>query len=255
MSAPVRTLWFAGSILVAAALVGLWQLVADHGGIPPVFLPGPDRAWSALVRGLSGGGDLGRLTGATIERMVYGWILASLIGIALGALIGSSRVARAYVAPTLEMVRPIPVSAFMPIVIAFLGLTGDMVLVVIAIGSIWPVLLATVHGVSAVEPRLIEVSRVLKLGRLATLWKVALPNAQVDILAGMRLGLTIALILAVIGEMLTSEDGLGSYVLLSARAFKSSEVFAGVILLGAIGLVSNLALQAAEHRLLRWTRR
>jgi len=254
MSAPVRALWMAGSILVAATLVGLWQLVADHGGIPPVFLPGPDRAWSALVRGLSGG-DLGRLTGATIERMVYGWILASLFGIALGALIGSSRVARAYVAPTLEMVRPIPVSAFMPIVIAFLGLTGDMVLVVIAIGSIWPVLLATVHGVSAVEPRLIEVSRVLKLGRLATLWKVALPNAQVDILAGMRLGLTIALILAVIGEMLTSEDGLGSYVLLSARAFKSSEVFAGVILLGVIGLVSNLALQAAEQRLLRWTRR
>ena len=254
MSAHVRTLWFAASILVAASLVGLWQLVADHGGIPPVFLPGPDRAWSALVRGLSGG-ELGRLTSATIERMVYGWILASLFGIALGALIGSSRIARAYIAPTLEMVRPIPVSAFMPIVIAFLGLTGDMVLVVIAIGSIWPVLLATVHGVSAVEPRLIEVSRVLKLSRLATLWKVALPNAQVDILAGMRLGLTVALILAVIGEMLTSEDGLGSYVLLSARAFKSSEVFAGVILLGVIGLVSNLALQAAEHRLLRWTRR
>jgi ABC-type nitrate/sulfonate/bicarbonate transport system permease component len=254
MSAQVRALWFAASILVAAALVGLWKLLADHGGIPPVFLPGPDRAWSALVRGLSGG-ELGRLTGATIERMVYGWILASLFGIALGALIGSSRIARAYIAPTLEMVRPIPVSAFMPIVIAFLGLTGDMVLVVIAIGSIWPVLLATVHGVSAVEPRLIEVSRVLKLGRLATLWKVALPNAQVDILAGMRLGLTVALILAVIGEMLTSEDGLGSYVLLSARAFKSSEVFAGVILLGVIGLVSNLALQAAEHRLLRWTRR
>jgi ABC-type nitrate/sulfonate/bicarbonate transport system permease component len=254
MSAQVRTLWFAASILVAASLVGLWQLVADHGGIPPVFLPGPDRAWSALVRGLSGG-ELGRLASATIERMVYGWILASLFGIALGALIGSSRIARAYIAPTLEMVRPIPVSAFMPIVIAFLGLTGDMVLVVIAIGSIWPVLLATVHGVSAVEPRLIEVSRVLKLSRLATLWKVALPNAQVDILAGMRLGLTVALILAVIGEMLTSEDGLGSYVLLSARAFKSSEVFAGVILLGVIGLVSNLALQTAEHRLLRWTRR
>ena len=254
MSTAVRAVWMAGSILVAAALVGLWQLIADHGGIPPVFLPGPDRAWSALVRGLSGG-ELGRLTSATIERMVYGWILASLFGIALGALIGSSRIARAYVAPALEMVRPIPVSAFMPIVIAFLGLTGDMVLVVIAIGSIWPVLLATVHGVSAVEPRLIEVSRVLKLSRLATLWKVALPNAQVDILAGMRLGLTVALILAVIGEMLTSEDGLGSYVLLSARAFKSSEVFAGVILLGVIGLMSNLALQAAEHHLLRWTRR
>lgn len=254
MSAAIRIAWFAGSVAVAAAIVGLWQLVADHGGIQPVFLPGPDRSWHALVAGLARG-DLGRLTATTVERMLYGWALASLFGIALGALIGASRVARAYVAPTLEMVRPIPVSAFMPIVIAFLGLSADMVLVVIALGAIWPVLLATVHGVSAVEPRLVEVSRVLKLGRLATLWKIALPNAQPDILAGARLGLTIALVLAVIGEMLTSEDGLGSYILFAARGFKSSEVFAGVILLGAIGLVSNLVLQAAEHRLLRWTRR
>ena len=130
-----------------------------------------------------------------------------------------------------------------------------MVLVVIAIGAIWPVLLATVHGVSAVEPRLVDVGRVLKLGRLAMLWKVALPNALPDILAGARLGLTVALILTVIGEMLTSENGLGFYILLEGRAFHSANLFGGVILLGAIGLVSNLGLQAAESYLLRWTRR
>jgi ABC-type nitrate/sulfonate/bicarbonate transport system permease component len=187
--------------------------------------------------------------------MIYGWLLASLGGIAAGAVIGSSRWARTYIAPTLEMVRPVPVSAFMPIVIAFIGLTGDMVLVVIALGAVWPVLLATVHGVSAVEPRLLEVSRSLRLSRLAMLWKIALPNAQPDILAGMRLGLTVSLILAVIGEMLTSEDGLGSFILLSGRTFRSADLFAGVIMLGVIGLVSNLALQAIEHRMLRWTRR
>ena len=254
MSASARYLWLAGSIAVTALIVVLWQLLADHGGIPPVFLPGPDRSWNALLAGLSGG-NLGHLAGATIERMIYGWLLASLGGIAAGAIIGSSRWARTYIAPTLEMVRPVPVSAFMPIVIAFIGLTGDMVLVVIAIGAIWPVLLATVHGVSAVEPRLLEVSRSLRMSRLAMLWKIALPNAQPDILAGMRLGLTVSLILAVIGEMLTSEDGLGSFILLSGRTFRSADLFAGVILLGAIGLISNLALQAIEHRMLRWTRR
>jgi ABC-type nitrate/sulfonate/bicarbonate transport system permease component len=249
-----QVLWTAGSVAVTALFVGLWQAIVDHAGIPPVFLPGPDRAWDALTAGLAGG-DLGRLTGATVERRIYGWALASLGGIAVGAVIGASRVAREYIAPTLELVRPVPVSAFMPIVIAFLGLTGNMVLVVIAIGSVWPVLLATVHGVSAVEPRLIEVSRSLRLSRMAMLWKIALPNAQADILAGMRLGLTVALILAVVGEMLTSEDGLGSFILLSGRTFHSADLFAGVILLGAIGLVSNLALQAIEARMLRWTRR
>ena len=130
-----------------------------------------------------------------------------------------------------------------------------MVTVVIAIGSIWPVLLATVHGVSSVEPRLIEVSRSLRLGRLETLWKISLPNSQPDILAGMRIGLTVSLILAVIGEMLTSENGLGWHILVAARAFRSADLFAGVILLGLIGLVSNLALQEIERYMLRWKQR
>jgi sulfonate transport system permease protein len=254
MSLTTRTFWIAGSVAVTALLVLGWQLIADYSGIPPVFLPGPDRAWGALLTGF-GEGELTGLTAATMERMIYGWVLASLAGIVVGAIIGSSRLAREYVAPMLEIVRPVPVSAFMPVVMAFLGLSGTMVLVVIAIGSIWPVLLATVHGVSSVEPRLVEVSRCLRLNRLSALWKIALPNAQPDILAGMRIGLTVALILAVIGEMLTSEKGLGWYVLQSARSYRSADLFAGVIVLGLIGLISNLALQEVERHALRWKRR
>ncbi|MGZ5835843.1 MAG: ABC transporter permease [Xanthobacteraceae bacterium] len=249
-----RALWSAGSIGVTILLVLLWQFIADHGGIPPVFLPGPDRAWRALVAGFFSG-DLLNLTYATIQRMIYGWVFASIAGIILGAIVGSSQVAREYVAPMLEMVRPVPTSAFMPVMIAFLGLTGQMVTLVIAIGSIWPVLLATVHGVSSVEPRLLELSRSLRLGRIETLWKIALPNSMPDILAGMRIGLTVSLILAVIGEMLTSENGLGWYVLIAARSFRSADLFAGVIVLGIVGLVSNLALQEIERYMLRWKRR
>ncbi len=242
-----RAWWMAGSVGVTALIVLGWQMIANYGGIPPVFLPGPDRAWRALVNGFTNG-DLARLSLATVERMVYGWVLASIAGIIIGAIIGSSKIAREYVAPMLEMVRPVPVSAFMPVVIAFLGLTGTMVTVVIAIGSIWPVLLATVHGVSSVEPRLVEVSKSLRMGRLETLWKITLPNSQPDILAGMRIGLTVSLILAVIGEMLTSENGLGWHVLVAARAFRSADLFAGVILLGVTGYVTSVAMSMAEHQ-------
>jgi len=241
----------AESVAVFLILIAAWQAIAIFRLVSPVFLPGPNRMVAALWRGLASG-HLSSELFQTVERMVYGWLLASLLGVALGALIGSSRAARLYLGPTLEFLRPIPASAVMPVAIAFLGLSNSMVLVVIALGTLWPMLLATVHGFAAIEPRLIEVSRALRLSRLGIVWKIALPNALPDILAGMRLALTIALILSVVGEMLASQDGLGLAILLAARAFRSADLFAGVALLGAVGYVSNVALQLAERRVLRW---
>jgi ABC-type nitrate/sulfonate/bicarbonate transport system permease component len=152
----------------------------------------------------------------------------------------------------LELMRPLPASAIVPVVIAFVGLSPAMVLIVVVFGSVWPVMLATVHGFASVEPRLHEVSRVLGLSRAAQLWKIGLPNALPDALAGMRVALTVALILAVVGEMLASQQGLGTAILLAARSFRSADLFAGVVLLGGIGLISNSLLSAVEHRALRW---
>jgi ABC-type nitrate/sulfonate/bicarbonate transport system permease component len=244
-------LWRAISFVVAAGFVALWQLIADWRLVSPVFLPGPDRAWASLVRGFSTGDLLEKLNG-TLWHMALGWFLASLVGIIVGALVGSSKVMRSYLAPTLEFLRPLPVSAIIPVAIALFGLTQGMALFVIAFGAIWPTLLATVHGFAAVEPRLYEVARVLHLSRLAVIFKIALPSASPDILSGMRLSLTVALILAVVCEMLAGLDGLGHWVLLSARAFRSADLFAGVILLGITGYVTSVAMSMAEHRLLAW---
>lgn len=244
-------IWRIASFAVAAGFVGLWQLVANFKLISPVFLPGPDRAWAALVRGLATGDLTSKLVG-TLEHMAYGWLAASIAGIALGAMIGSSRLMRAYIAPSLEFLRPLPVSAIIPVAIAMLGLTQGMALFVIAFGAIWPIMLATIHGFAAVEPRLYEVARALQMSRSAVVFKIALPSALPDILAGMRLSLTVALILSVVCEVLAGLDGLGHWVLLSARAFRSADLFAGVILLGATGYVTSVAMSLAERRLLAW---
>jgi ABC-type nitrate/sulfonate/bicarbonate transport system permease component len=244
-------LWRTLSFVVAAALVALWQLIANLRLVSPVFLPGPDRAWAALLRGLMSGDLAVKLLG-TVEHMALGWLAASIAGIALGALIGSSRGMRDYIAPSLEFLRPLPVSAIIPVAIALFGLTQGMALFVIAFGAIWPMLLATVHGFAAVEPRLYEVARSLHMSRLAVVFKIALPSASPDILSGMRLSLTVALILSVVCEILAGLDGLGHWVLLSARSFRSADLFAGVILLGVIGYVTALAMSLAEKRLLRW---
>ncbi len=246
-----RIAWLLASLGVGLLIILLWYVIAKARLVSPVFLPGPERAWDALVYGLTEG-DLRAKTLATIERMIYGWLLASLVGIVLGAMIGVSQAARAYVEPTLEFLRPLPASAMMPVAIALLGLSDAMVLAVIAFGALWPMLLATVHGFAAVEPRLYQVSRALGLSRGEVIWKIALPSAMPDILAGMRVGLTIALILAVVGEMLASRPGLGQAILLAARSFQSADLYAGVIMLGVIGYVSGTLLSAAEARLLSW---
>ncbi len=241
----------AGAALFAAALLVLWQLLADRQIISPVFFPSPARTLGELWHEISEG-DLWRPLGETTLRMFYGWVLASLLGVALGALVGSSRAARDYLNPLLEFMRPLPASAIIPPAILFLGLSNTMATTVIAFGAIWPVLLASVHGFSNVEPQLVDVSSALRLSRLERLRKVAAPGALPDILAGARVSLAIALILAVVTEMQASQPGLGQNILLAQRSYRSPELYAGVVVLGVLGFVINQALVLAERRLLRW---
>ena len=245
-----------GSVAVLAALIALWWGASTAGYVSRVFLPTPQATWASLLEGLNftgqGNGELWAFTQATVGRMVQGWLLASLFGVLLGAAIGVSPAVRAWLQPTLEFIRPLPASALLPLAISIFGLNPRMVLFVVAFGAMWPVLLATVHGFAAVEPRLSEVARCLQLPRAAYVWKIGLPNALPDILAGMRLSMTISLIVAVVGEMIASQSGLGQAILLAARSFRASELFAGIALLGLIGFASNALLALAEKKLLRW---
>jgi len=243
--------WRFGGLAVVAVMIALWGEIAALKLVSPVFLPAPARAWTALWQGFAHADLAAKLFG-TIRHMIGGWLVASFFGVALGALVGSSKAAREYVAPTLEFLRPLPASAVIPVAIAMFGLTPQMAVGVIGFGSIWPALLASVHGFAAVEPRLLEVERALGLSRWQGIAKISLPSATPDILSGLRLGLTVSLILAVVCEMIAGLDGLGQWVLLAARAYKSADIFAGVILLGAIGFVANASLGLIEARTLRW---
>jgi ABC-type nitrate/sulfonate/bicarbonate transport system permease component len=255
-TAVQRAVGWLGSAVLLLVLLALWWLASHAGWISRVFLPTPEATLASLAEGLNlqgrGQGELAAFTWQTVQRMLLGWLLASLAGIVLGALVGLSAAARAWLLPLLEFVRPLPASAVMPLAIAIFGLGGGMVLFVVAFGAMWPVLLATVHGFAHVEPRLREVAAALEMRRAAFVWKMGLPSALPDILAGMRLSITIALIVAVVGEMIASQPGLGQAILLAARSFRASELFAGIVLLGALGFASNALLAVAEQRLLQW---
>ena len=211
----------------------------------------PAATWSALIHGLSGGALLGQSI-QTTTRMVEGWFLASMAGIVIGSVIGISSTARTYLQPSLEFLRPLPDSAIIPPAIALFGLGSKMVLAVVILGSLWPTLLATVQGFALVEPILKEVSRTLHLSRSAFIWKIGLPNALPDIIGGMRLSATVALILTVVCEMLAGQEGLGTAVLLVPRSYQAPDLYAGLILLGLVGLLTSYVLLLGEHFVLPW---
>ena len=251
MSRQERLLWWLASVGLAALLVMTVAKLSEMRLVSPIFLPPPQRIWTALTKGLTAG-NLATMSLATIRHMVVGLAIAACLGIGLGAIIGTSAKARAYLMPTLEFLRPFPSSAIIPVTIAFFGLTEAMMLAVIAFGSLWPILMATIHGFATIEPRLADVSRALGLSRRSALMKIALPHAMPDILGGMRIGLTMALVLATVGEMLTGRNGLGQTILLAARSFRTADLYAGIILLGAIGFASMMIFDRVERRLLHW---
>lgn len=238
-------------VFIFSVLTTVWWLATTRGWVNPAFVPSPVATWRSLTEGLHSG-ELGPQTSSTVIRMTLGWGLATIVGILLGALIGLSATAKSWLGPMLEFVRPLPASAIMPLAIAIFGLSGNMVLSVVAFGAMWPVLLATIHGMTSVHTQLREVSQALEMSKTAFVWKIGFPNALPDILSGARLSLTVALIVSIVGEMIASQSGLGQAILFAARSFQSSELFAGIALLAAIGYVSNLMLSLAERHLLKW---
>lgn len=233
------------------AWLALWWLASHGGWVHRAFLPTPEATWASLWSGLRHG-ELAAQTLATVQRMLVGWLLACAMGVALGTLIGGSASARRWLAPTLEFLRPLPASAVLPLATALFGLSPRMVLVVVMFGALWPVLLATLHGLASVPVALREVARNLQLGAVDTVLKIGLPHALPDILAGMRLSLAVALIVSVVGEMMAAQSGLGQTLLLAARSYRSSELMAGIALLSAVGVASNLLLGRLERTALRW---
>lgn len=245
-----RPPWWLGA-LFALLLLGIWQALSVAQFLSPVYFPAPSSAFRVLGERVRDG-SLWPSLGSTTLRMFYGWALACLAGVVLGGLIGSSTLMRDYLRPILEFFRPLPASAIIPMAVLFLGLSNQMSVAVIAFGSVWPVLLGSVQGFSTVRARLMEVFDMLEMTRKERLLNLTLPSAMPDILSGARISLAIALILAVVTEMQASLPGLGSDIFQAQRAFRSPELYAGLIVLGVLGFVLSHALRMIEHRLLRW---
>jgi ABC-type nitrate/sulfonate/bicarbonate transport system permease component len=190
----------------------------------------------------------------SLRRMFIGYALAVVIAIVVGTALGSSRTLRRATAPIVEFLRSIPPPALLPFAIVVIGVGDDMKIFIIAFVCLWPVLLNTIDGINGIDPTLRDIARVYGVSGRDRLLRMTLPAASPQIFAGMRLALSLAIILMVISEMVASTNGIGFFVLQSQRSFAIPEMWSGILLLGILGYVLNLVFVIVERRVLAWHR-
>ncbi|MEU6256743.1 ABC transporter permease subunit [Streptomyces sp. NPDC047043] len=188
----------------------------------------------------------------SLLRLTVGYLLAVVVGVGLGLLVGMHRVVRDVLEPVLELFRAIPPPVLVPVIMLFAGIGDTMKVIVVASGCVWPILLNTVEGVRAVDEVLGDTCRSYGITGPSRLWHLVLRSASPQIVTGMRQSLSIGIILMVISEMFAASNGLGFTIVQFQRTFAIPEMWSGVLLLGLLGFALSLLFRLAENRVLAW---
>jgi ABC-type nitrate/sulfonate/bicarbonate transport system permease component len=167
----------------------------------------------------------------SVLRLLAGYAVAIVVALVLGVLVGTHRAARALLEPVLEFFRAIPPPVLVPIVILLIGIGDMMKVIVVAAGCVWPILLNTVEGVRGVDPVLDDATRSYGITGAARLRRFVLPAASPQIFAGLRQGLSIAIIIMVISELFAATNGLGFAIVQFQRTFAIPEMWSGILVL------------------------
>ena len=225
---------------------GVWSTIS-----PQQFFPGPIEIIQAFVDTWIGPQFFVDVV-PSLARLGLGIVLSIAIGITAGTVIGSIRWLRELLEPTLEFFRAIPPPVLIPVVVLLLGITDATKVIVIVSGAIWPILLNTIEGVRATDAVMTETARSFGITRWQRLRYLVLPAASPQIMAGVRQGLSVALILMVISEMFSSSSGLGYRITYFQRNYLIAEMWSGILLLGLIGVLLATIFGIVERRVLSW---
>ncbi|WP_375460297.1 ABC transporter permease [uncultured Enterovirga sp.] len=190
---------------------------------------------------------------ASVSRVYGGFALALVLALPLGILIGRVTLIRQLVDPTIQILRPIPVTAWLPLAMIMFGLGPRSAFFLVFLGAFYPILLNTVFGVRNVEPRLLEAASMLGCRGSAQFATVVLPAALPAIFTGLRLGLGFAWVVIVIGEMTGVQTGLGAIIMEARQLSRTEIVISGMITIGVAGFVSDRLVTLVGARLLAWS--
>lgn len=246
-----RLIFLAISILSVALGIGLWWLVTVSGMANPALLPPPPTVVKAIVE-MTLDGSIFMHIGVSVARALGGFAIGAAIGVPLGILVGRSSWAFAIADPWMEMLRPVPPIAFLPLVVLWFGIGETSKVVVVAYGALFPILINTIHGVRSIDNSLIRAAKALGASNQQIFYLVVLPAAVPSVVTGLRLGAGMAIFVLVAAELLGSSAGVGWLIMDSREHFFTDRIMVGIVTLGIIGYLINNGLLAAERWLVQW---
>ncbi|MCM2266925.1 MAG: ABC transporter permease [Elusimicrobiales bacterium] len=235
-------------LISLAVVLAAWQAAGAAGWLNPYLLPPPTEIARAF-RELAADGVLLDHTLASLWRVLVGLFYACLAALPLGVLAASNRQVRGYLQPLVELLRPIPPIAWIPLAVLWFGVRGDRASNFITfVAAFFPLFLHTFSGIRHIEALHLDAARALGAGRRMLLLDVALPSALPFIVTGFRLSLGFAWMCVIAAELIASNSGLGYMIEINRSMLNTANVICGMITIGAVGFVMNWAILALERR-------
>jgi NitT/TauT family transport system permease protein len=238
-------------LISLAVLIGIWAVAVYWGRVPDYLLPTPGDVFGTLVRGLWGG-ELWPHIAATLANTAAGYAIGCALAVLMGALLAESRTFERFVYPLLIALQATPKVALGPLILVWFGFGAASKIVLVALVCFFPLFVNTVNGMRRTDPDLLEACRAFSASRLYLLVHVKLPAALGDIFAGLQIGVSLALIGAVVGEFLSAQRGLGYLIASSSVNMSLSTMFAGVLLLALVGLCGAQTVRWLQARVVFW---
>jgi ABC-type nitrate/sulfonate/bicarbonate transport system permease component len=238
-------------VLALVAAVALWEALTRIGWVPVLFLPSP-LGVLAEAGDMIRSGELFMHLGASLVRLVLGFVVGGILGVLAGIVVGFFPVAEAIGEPLIAATFPVPKIALLPLLILWLGLGEPSKIAVIALGVFFPMAINTYTGVRQADPLLVRAAVSFGARRWSVIRKVILPSALPMIFAGLRLGAGTALLLLVAAEMIAVESGIGFLVLHAGNIMSTTKLMVGIVVLSLLGLFSHWGLSRLERLAIPW---
>lgn len=240
-----------GTVGIAAFLF-LWWFATKTEVLDPKFLTPPQTVFTELIHGFSEGGALREQVWPSLRRGIFGFLIALVLGVFFGVLVGSIRVLGKLAEPVLLFFRSLSILALFPVFLLFFGIGEQSKIAIVAWAAFWPIFINTTNAVKGVEKILINAARTLGAGRVYIFTRIVLPAAIPNIFPGIRLGASYAFTALVAAEYLGATEGIGIYIRSSQEGYQIPAMYSGIVVLGVIGVAINLILAGVEKRVTAW---